>query len=328
MVRLERCLVGGTFDRFHAGHIALLETALAEAELVEVWIAGDEMAANKSPLIQSFDERRGAILDWCGERISTHELEDELGPAPHRADCDSIICTPETLPNCNSINEKRLHAGLTPLEIIEAEHVLDETGGIISSTRIRAGIIDRDGKAWLPNKDREAVHHFQPALDSELKEAMGELHLGPEDVPEVAMSSAIEDLTFGILVSVGDVCTATLLDMGIIPDIALVDGFTKRTELEDKVDLSPFDALIGAKNPPGQITPSLIVSIEAALHNDQTTCIEVSGEEDLAPIIIHLLAPLGTNVVYGQPGKGVVIRHTDNHAKLECRSILNRFEVR
>ena len=40
MVRLERCLVGGTFDRFHAGHIALLEAALAEAELVEVWIAG------------------------------------------------------------------------------------------------------------------------------------------------------------------------------------------------------------------------------------------------------------------------------------------------
>ena len=36
--------------------------------------------------------------------------------------------------------------------------------------------------------------------------------------------------------------------------------------------------------------------------------INVDGEEDLAPIIIHCLAPIGTAVIYGQPKVGVVVQ--------------------
>ena len=54
MAKLERCLVGGTFDRFHDGHKELLLTALEVAELVEVWITNDVMSAAKSPFLQSF----------------------------------------------------------------------------------------------------------------------------------------------------------------------------------------------------------------------------------------------------------------------------------
>ncbi len=328
MAKLERCLVGGTFDRFHDGHKQLLLTALDVAELVEVWISNDTMSAAKSPFLQSFEDRRESILAWADERITTHELEDSLGPAPSRKDCDGIICTPETLSNCQSINEIRLSNGLIPLEIIEASHALDEIGGIISSTRIRAGLIDQNGKQWLKHSDRSKTYLFHRGLDEELKEPSGELFIGPEDSPEVAMSAAMENIAPGGLVAVGDVSVETLLDMGVIPDIALVDGMTKRKELENKVDLSSFDVLINAESPAGEITPSLIHSIEAALHNDQTTCIEVDGEEDLAPIIIHLLAPLGTNIVYGQPGKGVVLRVTDLSSKEQCRGLLSRFEVR
>ena len=92
MAKLERCLVGGTFDRFHKGHKVLLESALEAAEFVEVWITNDEMSAAKSPVIQSFEDRRESILAWADERITTHELEDNYGPAPMRKDCDSIIC--------------------------------------------------------------------------------------------------------------------------------------------------------------------------------------------------------------------------------------------
>ena len=328
MAKLERCLVGGTFDRFHNGHKALLNTALDVAELVEVWITNDAMSANKSPFLESFEDRRESILAWAGERITTHELEDSMGPAPFREDCDSIICTPETLGNCQLINEIRLKNGLMPLEIIEAPHALDEVGGIISSTRIRAGIIDTEGKLWLNESQKSQTYIFHSGLDSELKKPSGELFLGPEDVPEVAMSAAMENIAPGGLVAVGDVSVATLLDIGVVPDIALVDGMTKRKELLEKVDLSGFDILLNASNPAGEITPSLIDSISAALHNDQTTCIEVDGEEDLAPMIIHLLAPLGTNVVYGQPGKGVVLRITDMDAKEHCRRLLSCFEVR
>lgn len=328
MAKLERCLVGGTFDRFHDGHKELLLTALDVAELVEVWITNDVMSTAKSPFLQSFEDRREAILSWADERISTHELEDNWGPAPVRKDCDSIICTPETLSNCQSINEIRLTNGLLPLEIIEVSHTLDETGGIISSTRIRAGLIDRTGKQWLKESDRNKTYLFHRGLDSELKEPAGELFLGPEQSPEVAMSAAMENIAPGGIIAVGDVSVETLLEMGVTPDIGLVDGMTKRSELIEKVDLSSFDILLKADNPAGAITPSLIDSIDAALHNDQTTCIEVDGEEDLAPIIVHLLAPLGTNVIYGQPGKGVVLRITSLAAKEQCRGLLSRFEVK
>ena len=79
MAKLERCLVGGTFDRFHDGHKALLNTALDVAELVEVWITNDAMSQNKSPFLESFEDRRESILSWAGERITTHELEDSMG---------------------------------------------------------------------------------------------------------------------------------------------------------------------------------------------------------------------------------------------------------
>ena len=161
-----------------------------------------------------------------------------------------------------------------------------------------------------------------------MKEPSGDLFTGPEDSPEVAMSAAMESIAPGGIVAVGDVCVATLLEMGVAADIAIIDGMTKRVELDEKVDLNDFDVLLNAENPAGQITPSLIEAIRSALQNDQTTCIQVEGEEDLAPIIVHLLAPLGTNIVYGQPNTGVVLRITTLDAKEECRGLLSRFEVR
>ena len=328
MAKLERCLVGGTFDRFHKGHKVLLQSALEAAELVEVWITNDEMSASKSPIIQSFEDRREAILAWADERITTHELEDNYGPAPMRKDCDSIICTPETLGNCQKINEIRLQNGLLPLEIIEVQHSLDESGGIISSSRIRAGLIDCDGKLWVQDSQKGQTYYFHMGLDEELKKPNGELFTGPEESPEVAMSSAMGNLAPGSIIAVGDVCAATLLELGVVADIAVIDGMTKRVELDNKVDLSKFDVHLNAHNPPGQITPSLFTAVASALHNDQTTCIEVEGEEDLAPIVIHLLAPIGTNVVYGQPNKGVVLRVTTLESKEQCRDLLSKFEVR
>ena len=193
MAKLERCLVGGTFDRFHQGHKSLLNTALDVAELVEVWITNDEMSAAKSPVLQSFEDRREAIIAWADERITTHELEDSLGPAPNRKDCDSIICTPETLGNCQTINEIRLKNGLIPLEIIEVQHSLDEVGGIISSSRIRAGLIDCEGKLWVDDEQKKQTYHFHMGLDEELKKPNGDLFTGPEDSPEVAMATAMEN---------------------------------------------------------------------------------------------------------------------------------------
>ena len=51
----------------------------------------------------------------------------------------------------------------------------------------------------------------------------------------------------------------------------------------------------------------------------------VDGEEDLAPIILHLALPLDAYVIYGQPNEGVVICISDEKVKLRCQSRIETF---
>jgi phosphopantetheine adenylyltransferase len=56
--RYRCCLVGGTFDRLHAGHRLLFEAAYKHAAVVEVHITTDVMAEQKSMLVLDFEQRR------------------------------------------------------------------------------------------------------------------------------------------------------------------------------------------------------------------------------------------------------------------------------
>ena len=329
------CLVGGTFDCFHAGHQALLEAALS-CDSVEVWVTSDGIASEKDPRIKSQSERQKDISDWAGDRsLSTHSLEDSWGPAPTRGDVTHIVCTPETLENCDHINQMRIEGGLTPLEIVEVPHVLAEDGESISSSRIRQGSINREGVLWIRESDLERVVHLPTSLDSELKEPMGTLYPGPEDTPEVAIQAAVEAIPASspCLIAVGDVTVNALLETGWVPDLGVVDGQTKRTPWDGEIDMTSFVGHLSCENPAGQLTPDLLESTDLALdfafsEQGGPVLLEVEGEEDLAPIMIHLLAPLGTVVLYGQPSAGVVLRVTDESTKARCRALLDAFEVR
>ena len=330
--RFSRCLVGGTFDRFHSGHIHLLELAASNAEFVEIWVSDEFIAQQKSSIILPLEERLGEVMDWAelnhGERFSTHILRDSLGPAPVREDCDSIICTVETKGNCERINEIREENGLSPLEIIQASHLQDGAGGIVSSTRIRAGIIDRNGGPWFP----EPLHSLRmpTELDAMLKEPLGVLYEGPEESPEIAMYKVLDDVSEdAFIVAVGDVCVRTMLEIGVRPDIGVVDGMTKRSELPDeqKVVDDGWSIVLSCTNPAGRLSLEMLNVCRAAVHSDADVLIKVDGEEDLAPIPLHLLIPLNAVVIYGQPGKGVVVRVSDEDVKTRCREILDIFEV-
>jgi pantetheine-phosphate adenylyltransferase len=329
------CLVGGTFDCFHAGHQTLLEAAL-DCDFVEVWVTSDAIAAEKDPRIKPQSERQQAISEWAnGRLLSTHTLEDSWGPAPTRVDATHIVCTPETQSNCEKINQMRLKYDLKPLEIIEVTHVLAQDGNLISSSRIRQGSIDREGNPWILATDLEQAVHMPANLDSELKEPMGTLFPGPEDTPEVAIQAAVEAIPVfsPCLVAVGDVTVNALLEIGWVPDVGIVDGLTKRIAWDGELDTSSFVGQLTCENPPGQLTPDLLECADLALEfafseEGGPILVEVEGEEDLAPILIHLLAPLGTVVLYGQPSAGVVLRVTDESTKARCRALLNAFEVR
>ena len=329
------CLVGGTFDRLHSGHKLLLSMAISRSEQVEIHVVNDEIAGRKSPHIQPYDDRVNAIYDWLSEKsyhsVSLFQLNDSFGPAPNHKSADAIIATPETIGNCQEINRIRELSGLGKLSILEVPHMLDYSGKIISSSRIRSGKIDSDGNAWIDNQLRQHELKMVAALDGELKTPMGTLFQGPEEYPEVAMSEAVEsiDRQNCSIVAVGDVSVATLIGMGIVPDIGIVDGMTKRVALKESevIDSSHFAYTLSAINPAGHIMPSLVDAVENALSKDEPTMINVAGEEDLAPIIIHCLAPIGTAVIYGQPKTGVVVQISSLAVKSRCRDILSMFEV-
>ncbi|RXE56650.1 hypothetical protein ABH15_00230 [Methanoculleus taiwanensis] len=121
---------------------------------------------------------------------------------------------------------------------------------------------------------------------------------------------------------VGDVVTQNLVKLGITPDVAVIDGFTMRTP----VTRSPLlrSRRVGAWNPAGMITGELITAIEEAVA-DPPRLIVVDGEEDLGVIPMVIAAPIGSAVLYGQPGEGVVLRIVDAKAKEEAASLLRLF---
>ena len=104
-------------------------------------------------------------------------------------------------------------------------------------------------------------------------------------------------------------------------------GKSRTIYYSDIIDSSEFTNVLDAINPAGHLTPSLIDAVEVALSNDESTIINVDGEEDLAPILIHCLAPIGTAVIYGQPKVGVVVQISSLAVKNRCRDILSTFEV-
>jgi cytidyltransferase-like protein len=62
-------IVAGTFDVLHDGHAALLHTAFAHGEHVEIWITDDAMGEAKAKktgqALAPYVARRDAVAAWC-----------------------------------------------------------------------------------------------------------------------------------------------------------------------------------------------------------------------------------------------------------------------
>ncbi len=122
--------------------------------------------------------------------------------------------------------------------------------------------------------------------------------------------------------AVGDVVTHNLLGAGVVPDIAIIDGYTMRTPCTCSPLLQA--RRVTARNPPGTITDELVAAIDDVVR-DPPGVIFVDGEEDLAVIPLVIAAPAGSAVLYGQPGEGVVLKIVDASAKRDAEAILDVF---
>jgi GTP-dependent dephospho-CoA kinase len=122
--------------------------------------------------------------------------------------------------------------------------------------------------------------------------------------------------------TVGDVVTHRLIQQGIIPDIAIIDGYSMRVPCQRGPER--LDHCIRVRNPPGTITDELIRELDSAVAHPPVL-LYVEGEEDLAVIPLVIAAPDGAMILYGQPHQGVVLRTVDAAAKNEARSLLSIF---
>ena len=164
---------------------------------------------------------------------------------------------------------------------------------------------DPDAGGDRASGDRPAdsvVVELQAALREELKEPFGPVYTDAETL----LADAGDPV-----VAVGDIVTYHLLQAGHTPDVALVDGHTKRSAVENEVKAAlndgAFDRELSATNRPGTLSAPLLRALAAAIGDADTTVIVVDGEEDLAALPAIAVAPTGASVVYGQPDEGMVL---------------------
>jgi uncharacterized protein (UPF0218 family) len=146
------------------------------------------------------------------------------------------------------------------------------------------------------------------------QEPFGELHRNIDEIIPLIADSTVY--------AVGDVVTHNLQKRGIIPAIAVVDGYTMRLPCKKLPVIQ--GKCIRVKNPAGTLTNELIRALDNAIMHPPATVI-VDGEEDLAVIPLVIAAPDGAIVLYGQPHQGVVIRRVNYEAKETARQFLTHF---
>lgn len=150
-----RVAFGGTFDIIHRGHRAIIEKAFSLGDEVLIGMTSDQMAeqARGHPVSPVKKRREGleAFLRSLGhEQFEIVEISDVYGPAPFLENLDAIIASEETKKTAEDINEMRRENGLRPLDIHLAPMILADDSCPISSSRIRSGEIDEEGKLQRP----------------------------------------------------------------------------------------------------------------------------------------------------------------------------------
>ncbi|KAB1187353.1 MULTISPECIES: GTP-dependent dephospho-CoA kinase family protein [Haloferax] len=161
------------------------------------------------------------------------------------------------------------------------------------------------------------------ALRAAFKEPFGPVYTDAEAL----LADASSEETNAPLVAVGDVVTFYLRRAERPPDVAVVDGKTKREAVSDEIRRAvETGRLVEVTNEPGTISRDLVAALVDALAADGPTTLLVDGEEDLATLPAVLAAPLGSTVVYGQPDEGMVRITVDEAAKTEMRDLLFQFD--
>jgi cytidyltransferase-like protein len=155
--RPEYVVLGGTFDHLHAGHRALLETAFEWGRRVGIGLTTDELLhrwGSKQGAVAGYEQRLQNLTGYLGRRYERRRwrilpLSDRWG-ALLRPETRGVVVSEETLPVALRANRIRSRRGISPVEVRVVPRLVGEDLLPISSTRVRRGEIDEEGRRKIP----------------------------------------------------------------------------------------------------------------------------------------------------------------------------------
>lgn len=319
-MQFKHAILGGTFDHLHAGHKFFISAALKSAEKVSIGLV--RMLLEKKAFensVEAYEERKSGIETWLKEEsINSAEIipiDDIYGNSLSDKSVDAIFVTEHGFSNAELINEKRAVSELPALEIQLVLFLKGEDGKIISSTRIRAGEINRAGKPYM--------NYFVSNLNlpAELREVVRNTPSGTL----VKSDHDLKNLTKNkFVIAVGDITSERLVNINSQADISVIDFKTRRGEITPVVN---FD--YSEKNPSGSLYSGAVKSfsrvIEKSASDGKNYVFHLEGEEDLFSLPSVLLAPLGATVLYGMPEEGVIAVNVTEEKKEQVAEVLEKF---
>ena len=152
LMKYRMVATGGTFDHLHRGHMALLGRSFEVGDAVVIGVTSDAFARKegKNP-DQSYQERVRALEAFIhkafpGRKYIIAKLDDYFGPGIASPDVQAIVVSRETAKRVRIANAIREEKGYPPLETVVVDFIMAGDSKPISSTRIRKGEIDTEGK--------------------------------------------------------------------------------------------------------------------------------------------------------------------------------------
>jgi len=156
-------------------------------------------------------------------------------------------------------------------------------------------------------------------LREDLKIPLGDL-INDIDVNNKNIQTKINPKS--VLIAVGDRTTENMLQLGLKPQIQIIDGLEKRNQRIVPVD-DTINTNLSCRNPPGEITEESMQVIQKAFSCEPPVRITVDGEEDLLVLPVCIFAPENSVVMYGQPNEGLVIVHITPEIRAKVQKILD-----
>lgn len=153
MRQFKKVAVGGTFDELHRGHKTLLLKAFEVGDHVVIGLSSDALVKqmNKPHVTATYNERLQNLEAFLKDsallsRTEIVALDDAYGTSINDPYLEALVVSEETQRTALKINELRRKSELLPLAVITVSMVPSQNCTPISTTRIRKGEMDREGR--------------------------------------------------------------------------------------------------------------------------------------------------------------------------------------